>query len=161
LLDLCTVTAPHAKTIDCLLHAAADSVAIADASSAPSAEPLGAAEGYEHFRDVLRWTRPKSPAVAARFSAGSKTLRVWLLSPPDAAESLYSARCPGYALEPRIPCLIRRVSGTTARLAAVYDWSAANGRLMAASVPRRPAWTQPCQVGRLGYEVADPFLART
>jgi hypothetical protein len=41
LLDWCTVTAPHAKTIDCLLHAAADSVAIADAPSAPSAEPLG------------------------------------------------------------------------------------------------------------------------
>ena len=153
LLDLCTVTASQARTIDWLLHAVADSVAIADAQSVPPAEPLGAADGYEHFSDVVRWSPPpKSPAAVAGFSAGSKTLRVWLLSPPDAAESLYSARCPGYALEPRIACLIRRVSGSAARFAAVYDWSVGDRRLVAASLDA---------AGRIVIERASSPAART
>lgn len=136
LIDLCTVAAPAAKTIDGLLHAAADAVSIAEASSAAPAEPLGTTDGYEHFSDVLRWSPvdPQAATKTATFTARTKSLRVWLPSPPGGAESLYSARCPGYSLEPKIPCLIRRVTGAAATFAVVYDWSAGDRRLTAASL---------------------------
>jgi hypothetical protein len=134
LIDLCTVETRTAKTIDCLIHANADSVTLAGAESAPLNAPLGTTDGYEHLSDLLRWTPAAGAPTAngthlATFTARQKQLRVWLLAAPD--ESLISAKCFGYNLEPRIPCLVRRVANKSAVFAAVYDWSAGDGRITA------------------------------
>jgi hypothetical protein len=41
----------------------------------------------------------------------------------DAPEKFFTAKCPGYSLEPRIPCLVRRTTGGRVTFAAVYDWA--------------------------------------
>ena len=134
LFDLCTVEMAGEHTIDWLIHANADSVGFADAQSVPLAEPLGTSNGYEHFRDALRWTPTAEAAERAQiatFTAGPQQLRVWLL--PLAGGALHSATCPGYHLEPRFPCLVRRVKGQTAAFGAVYDWSREQRRITAAA----------------------------
>lgn len=123
LIDFVVVEAPQGKTIDWLIHAVADSITLDDAQSAPVEKPLGTSEGYEHLTDVASWT-PARRDVLCRFQSGEKQLRVRLAA--DTPEMIYSAKCPGYSLEPRIPCLVRRAVGGRVSFATVYDWAEAD-----------------------------------
>lgn len=121
LVDVYQVGAPPDKTIDWLLHAVADSVKFDKAESAQTDQPLGTKDGYEHFSDVVRW-KPAGPDACCRFTAGPAELKVWLSA--NAPEEFFTAKSPGYNLEPRIPCLVRRAQGGQVTFATVYDWSA-------------------------------------
>ncbi len=65
-----------------------------------------------HIAELARQARMidiRRGDVLCRFQAGDQQLRVRLAS--DATESIYTAKCPSYNLEPRIPCVVRRAVG--------------------------------------------------
>ncbi|MGE0607953.1 MAG: heparinase II/III family protein [Pirellulales bacterium] len=125
LLDVYDVEAPSDKSIDWLMHCAADSVTLDNAESAPADGPLGSSDGYEHFSNIVRWS-PSRTDPRCDITAGPHKLRVWLAA--SSPETIFSAQCPGYNLEPKIPCMIRRTKGGHVTFAAVYDWSAEDRR---------------------------------
>lgn len=135
LIDLTFVESASAKKIDWLIHANADSITLTGATSEKRNDPLGKQDGYEHLSDILQWNFSSNVSASgktATLTAGSQQLHVWLVSNTD--EEIYSAKCPGYSLEPRIPCLVRRVAGANARFGAVYDWSSGRRRITGASI---------------------------
>ena len=120
MIDYYVVEAPQGSTIDWLVHAVADSVSLGDAPSTQVEMPLGIAEGYEHLTEVARGPLVDRDLLC-RFQAGANQLRVWLAA--DSPQNTFTAKCPGYNLEPRLPCLLRRATGGRVAFATVYDWA--------------------------------------
>jgi len=83
----------------------------------------GKEDGYPHLTNGLGWT--VTGPSQWDFHAGPKKLRLWL----DGASNEEIITCTGigYTIDARVPCLIRRVPGKSARFVTVYDLSGDGG----------------------------------
>ncbi len=106
-------------------------MAIDDAEPVAAEQPLGAGDGYEHLSDIRRWTRPAATR-SADSKPGTNQLRVRLAA--NVPETVFTAKCPGYSLEPRIPGLLRRATGARVAFAAVYEWTKDDGEILGVGV---------------------------
>jgi hypothetical protein len=119
LVDVFDVRTAKETQIDLLAHAISEKLAPVSALGAGAAAVPGKEDGYQHLVGGLVW-QARGP-TQWDFLAGKQKLRLWMDGPPR--ESLIACTGIGYTIDAKVPCLIRRVQGNTARFVTVYDLS--------------------------------------
>lgn len=117
LVDVFTVTGKGKKEIDWLLHCRGT---VTNDATFTAEKSLGSRNGYQHLTGVSRATGPANTGFAFRQTPGH-SLRVQLAG--DSRDALYQGTGIGYALNDKVPFLLRRHTGNSAVFVAVYSWT--------------------------------------
>ena len=82
----------------------------------------GSVDGYPHLGDARIAAADKTTAFQFVAEDGAK-LSAWCVASPGQPERFITCAAPGYEYDQKLPCLIRRRSGTVATFVTVYDLS--------------------------------------
>ncbi len=118
LVDWFDVSSEKGTQIDLLVHAVSKSVSPVPERGASAAATPGTRDGYPHLTDAVGWD--VSGSSRWEFVA-SDALKLGVTFAGEKQEKILSTIGIGHTISQKVPCLIRRVTGSKATFVSVYD----------------------------------------